>query len=772
MIKVFLSHSSKQKDIVLEVSKKIGLNFSIVDKYTFEDGSNLQDEINTAIHSSQIFALFLSKEAFKSDWVRKELKEVRDMVDEKRIGFCAFLIGDAPMNIDSLKKDSDFRWVTNYILHAQGSTTIMARNLRRRVRELIWTMSDANEAKERLFIGRSRDVDQIEKKMYESVSVTRKALIVSGFPSVGRKRLLKEILVTKMKTHLHSSYEPFMVKLGETDSIEDLAMQLNELLQKFTPEELIDHLQVGANRKDVVVEMLNDLTDVKEVVLIDDTKCVVTPNGGLADWFVDIVQHEKLENDTRLLVASRCSLRYTEEMNYPQIQSLLVNPLDKESMLTLFNAYSRLMGVQCTADDTKEFLHTMTGHPDEVYWVIDEIVKKGLHSAKMHTRNFMMMYDRDMGSIWTAYNDNHNARQLMVLMSKFEFISYGLICQLYKEDDLDVILEDFSNLALYETFGPSRQFLRLNLTLSDFINRSKFPLDQKYQEALSNFAREMTETNDEDLDLAEQLYKIKESIKNNSYNVNSKYFLPSFVLKVIVDEYHKGDYPAVIDLADRIINDFQRNNYDTIQYTIRYWLCLALCHETNQRLLEEVKYFTNSYTHNFLLGYYYRNKRDYPKAEKYYRQAVGASSAAKKEFKSKAEHELSIVLMKNGNYKDAFDFAQSSYMRFPTNPYHIETYYHCLVRMPHPDYTELQSLHEAMMNSYDANREIIAHVFDMEKLYYVDGNFVDAVAGLKQVLEIGYPREDVSSAIDALRDICKTRSAESMYVGIIRKCGY
>lgn len=79
---------------------------------------------------------------------------------------------------------------------------------------------------------------------------------------------------------------------------------------------------------------------------------------------------------------------------------------------------------------------------------------------------------------------------------------------------------------------------------------------------------------------------------------------------------------------------------------------------------------------------------------------------------------------------------------------------------------------EAMMNSYDANREIIAHVFDMEKLYYVDGNFVDAVAGLKQVLEIGYPREDVSSAIDALRDICKTRSAESMYVGIIRKCGY
>lgn len=772
MIKVFLSHSSKQKNTVLEVSKKLGLNFSVVDKYAFEDGSDLQDEINTAIHSSNIFALFLSKEAFESDWVRKELKEVRDLVDEKQIGFCAFIIGDASIDINGLRKDSDFRWVTNYILHAQGSTTIMARNLRRRVRELVWAMSDANEAKERLFIGRSRDVDQVEKKMYENVSVARKALIVSGFPSVGRKRLLKEILITKMKTYLHSSYEPFMVKLGETDSIEDFAMQLNELLQKYTPEDLIDHLQVGANRKDVVVEMLNDLTDVKEVVLIDDTKCVVTTNGRLADWFIDVIQHGKLENDIKLLVASRCSLRYTEERKYPQIQSISINPLDKESMQTLFNAYSHLMNIHCTADDTKEFLKTMTGHPDEVYWVIDEIAKKGLHSAKMHTRNFIRMYDLDMGTIWAAYGKNHNAQQLMVLMSKFEFISYGLICQLFKEDDLDLILEDFSNMALYETFGPSRQFLRLNLTLSDFINRSKFPLDKKYRDSLSVFAREMTETNDEDLDLAEQLYKIKESIKNNSYSIDSKYFLPSFVLKVIVDEYHNENYLAVIDLADRIINDFQRNNYDTIQYTIRYWLCLALCHETHSRLLEEVRYFGNTYTHNFLLGYYYRMKGNYPKAESYYRLAVGAAGASKKEFKSKAEHELAITLMKNGNYDEAFELAQNSYHRFPSNPYHIETYYHCLVRSPHPDHVELNNLRDAMVNSFDANREIIVQVFDIEKLYFIDGKFMEAIAELREILSKKYPRKNISSALDALRDICKSRESEPIYLNIVREYGY
>lgn len=771
MIKVFLSHSSKQQDIIADISRKLGLDFSIVDKYTFEDGAHLQNEIDLAIQSSNIFALFLSPEAVESEWVRHELSEVRDMVDEKRICFCAFVLGDA-VSVEDLKKVKDFRWVTNYILHTQGSTTIIARNLRRRVRELVWGMSDANEAKERLFIGRSKELEQVEHKLYEHVSMARKAIIISGFPSVGRKRLLKEVLISKLQNNLHGSYEPFKVKLGETDSIEDFALQLNELLQTYTAEELIDKLQVGTTRKDIVVNMLNELTGTKEYILIDDTKCIVTTNGSLADWFIDVIQHPKLDNTTRILVASRCNLRFEEECKYPQIQSLSINPLDKESMRTLFRAYSTMMNVHCSQEDSEIFLKTMTGHPDEVYWVIDEINKMGLHSAKMHTRNFVRMFDRDLGAIWASFSDRINAQQLLILMSKFEFVSYDLICHLYKDEDLDELLEDFSYMSLYETFGPSRQFIRLNIALADFINRSKFAMDKKYQEALKSLAQEMSEDSEEEWDLSEQIYKIKESIRNTNYDINSKYFLPSFVLKVIVDEYHHGNYPAVITLADRIINDFQRNNYDTVQYTIRYWLCLALCHTSDKRFLDEVGYFSNVYTNNFLRGFYYRNKGDYPRAETYFRRATEAIGAGKREFKSKAEHELAIVLMKDGRYGEAFEMAKNSYLRFPTNPYHIETYYHCLVRMPHPDYEELKTLREAMEDSFDANKEILLRVFDLEKSYYLDGDFLGAINGLKQILSSGLPREDVMTAIDALRDICKKRDAEPIFRNILSDYGY
>ena len=49
MIKVFLSHSSVQKPIVEEVANDIGWDFAILDKFVFESGRKLIDEINNAI---------------------------------------------------------------------------------------------------------------------------------------------------------------------------------------------------------------------------------------------------------------------------------------------------------------------------------------------------------------------------------------------------------------------------------------------------------------------------------------------------------------------------------------------------------------------------------------------------------------------------------------------------------------------------------------------------------------------------------------------------
>ena len=59
MYKVFLSHSSKDKDFVRKVAERIGLNFCVIDECEFEAGMKNVDEIFRGIGKSDIFVYFL-----------------------------------------------------------------------------------------------------------------------------------------------------------------------------------------------------------------------------------------------------------------------------------------------------------------------------------------------------------------------------------------------------------------------------------------------------------------------------------------------------------------------------------------------------------------------------------------------------------------------------------------------------------------------------------------------------------------------------------------
>lgn len=767
MVKVFLSHSSAQKELVEKVASKIGLNYCLFDKYTFEDGNLLSEEIVKQISICDIFALFLSNEALKSDWVREELRLLRDLKDENKIGFCAYII-DENITIDKLKSDPDFRWVTNYLLNFSQSPTIIARNLLRRIREIVWAMGDVYSSKDRLFIGRSKELSTIEQKLYGSMDNVKNTIIISGFQHVGRKRLLKEILVTKIHKQLHPSYEPFQIQLQENDSIEDFIMQLNDLLSVYDSDSLLLEMQAGVHRKEIAISLLNRLKDVKEYVLVDDNKCIVMNNGLLTDWFVDVMNHSGLENDIRLLVASTCTLKPHLERAYNNLTTLQIQPLTRSDLEVLFNAYSQLKGVKCSILERNEIIDNMTGYPEEVFWAVEDIDAVGFPLAKVRSKSQSMAYDRDLKALLDSFRQSDEILQILLILSRFEFISYELLSNIYDEDNLIEILESLSNRALFSCFGASRQYIRLNPLFSDFIRRSKLDLNSKYEKRMREIMRELIgRSNDEALDLSEQMFKIKESIRNN-HNVPEIYLLPSFVLKVIVEEYHHENYPEVIELAYKVLNDFRRNNYEIIQYTIRYWLCLSLCKLQDKRFFDEIRLMNgNDYAINFLKGYYYRNACQWEKAEAFYKLAIAANPDNKVLYRSKAEHELAIVRMKLGNYPGAMELAKSSYEKFPNNPYHIECYFHCYVRSPHCESKVLDELMSAMENSYDGNKENLLAVFKAERMFFVEHQFEGAVKILRDVIERHGRTKYTISAYDALRSICSARDAMTIYNSIV-----
>ena len=62
MVKVFLSHSSKQKEYVEKIASYIGLDYVQMDKFDFESGRMILDEIDKSIGCSNLFVLLISED--------------------------------------------------------------------------------------------------------------------------------------------------------------------------------------------------------------------------------------------------------------------------------------------------------------------------------------------------------------------------------------------------------------------------------------------------------------------------------------------------------------------------------------------------------------------------------------------------------------------------------------------------------------------------------------------------------------------------------------
>lgn len=82
MNRIFLSHSSSDKDYVRHIADNLG-DAAIIDERDFAAGARTMDEIIEKIDDSKIFVAFLSSRALDSDWVQKELALAINIADNK-----------------------------------------------------------------------------------------------------------------------------------------------------------------------------------------------------------------------------------------------------------------------------------------------------------------------------------------------------------------------------------------------------------------------------------------------------------------------------------------------------------------------------------------------------------------------------------------------------------------------------------------------------------------------------------------------------------------
>nr|DAQ41609.1 MAG TPA: TIR domain [Caudoviricetes sp.] len=765
--KLFISHSSIQKPYVEELLRFVGYDYAIVDKYTFESGKNLWDDIRMAIDSCDFFVYLISEESLQSEWVDHEIGYVRERIDENQIIFCPFIIDEKiDINHPKIKKWIKNAYLTDHFVHPRS----LARLLKKKIRRSVWEQFPALKIQNHLFLGREQEIHALAEAYFNEGDYCKTSIIISGLPHVGRKRLLREFVATKVMVGGDPT-DLIEIRMTDKDSIQEFAIQLNDIIEDYSYDELLDKVRDKDGALSITVQLLNRLHDIKEHIVINDDKCIVRGDGLLTEWFLDIVKHDSLKSRLYLNVASRFTPRPDLSEIFSNIVTYQIHPLKSTDMKTLFNAYALQKGLEVSSQDVNYFIEQFAGYPEQALFAVDTLDKSNVALARKKVQDIVSKFDNNYQAIVTDLKKDDRTFQILILLSFFEFISYDYLCRICGEDIVDV-LEKFHYYSLTESFGSGKQYISLSPAIVDYIKRVKFKLSDIYQKRLHKMTREVLENTDDKIsDISYRLYATKELLRQGGVNVDERYLIPSFVLKVIAEEYYDGHDDNVISLADRVLKSYHRSTYEAVIRNINYWLCCALCRKKDRRFFDEVKYFENSpYSFYFLNGFYFRHTRNYSKAKEYYKDALSHTREYDEDsYASKAEHEMVMVCMILGDYEEALELVEHSYNKNPSNTYHIESYFRCLVRSAHPDRDILQRLMSEMHKSFDSHREIIYDTMQAEYTYYVNGKFIDAINMLRPII-VNNKDKFRNYPLRSLREICRKRDAMQIYASILKLC--
>lgn len=736
MAKAFLSHSSSDKGLVERIATQLGKNNCHYDKFTFEAGNITIEEIFKGLEDTDVFVLFISSKALESEWVQKEISKAEQLLSRNIIERIF------PLIIDSKIDHTDKRipeWIRKpYNLRVLNNEVLILKKIKQLLRESNFKKYAHLREINDLFVGRNDIMQEFERKLINIDNTKPTCIIASSFfEGIGRRTFLRNGLV---KTRvINKWYEPVPISVSSKESIEDFLYKLNfvepipDVFEKdLASEELSAKVELGR-------EYIKRFTDNNEILFIIDEGSIVLPNHSLVGWFKDIISATTLQNQVSICLISKFKPYGPLIKKLGNVLNFQINELSKEDTQTFFLQYLNIIDKRIGADDTKFFLDYLKGIPGQIVYAANLIDTLGPAEAKRYVRDIEEFDELRALSILKFLDDDELSKQMLIGLSKFEIISYDLVYSIFGEnEDVYKSIQRLFDLTLFFSVSSTHEYLKLNSSISDYINRSKLSLASKYDERIKELTKEsLKKPLDTTIqnDYSEFLFTLHNMITSGQ-SIPSKYLIPSFVLKSVMKEYNARQYKTVIQLANKLLENESRFDYQIIRET-RNWLCLAYSREQDERFFDEIGFFKEQddetlVDYHFLLGFYYRNGDKMEEAEYHFYEVLKIN-----EHHSRSKRELVNVYLRNGEYNKALKWAEDNYTRFKTNILHIQAYFTCLVKKRDKsefDFDILNELLDSASKSMDKKARDISREMQAEYDFYIQNNAASAIKTLSESL--------------------------------------
>lgn len=749
MKKVFLSHSSRDKErylrpLVKKLKAAVGEQRLVYDEATFEEGLENKKLISDWLNKTDLFVFFISDDSLNSEWVKKEILEAKELMDEQSLSRIYPIIIDEKVTYEDSRIPDWMRNIYNIRLITKPS--VAARKIVSRMTEISWELNPNLKKIQQLFVGRNELMNQFEMRMDSFEKALPVTLIASGLNGIGRRTFLKHGL-TKM-TYVSDSYFFPTIKIDSHQSIEDFLLLLDDFGISDYDLSKINLTTTKLDTKiDIAVDMLIDIHKAREVVLVIDEGGIVSPTRTISDWFMGI--NQKLADsspDIYLCLVSKNRTNAKNLFSDEFIYSINVPELSQTERKGLFTRYSRLKHLDISPQDMTYISSFLTGLPAEVYYACDIIEENGISYLKKNIETIQDYSDRQASTIVKEYEGNDDANALLALIAKFDFISAQLLDDITGNETKYVeIVNDFFAKGILDSIGTTDEYFILNSAIKNYVLRQRIPVSKdfsdKIKDHVSNFVENYKESQT-DRDISDVFFSLKqELIKGDDVAVNL--LIPSHYLKSMKELYDKRTKDSqVIKLADQILLHKEFLD-DQIIHEIRYFLCSALARMKKERFKEEVQNI-NGPEHDFLFGFYYRQ------TERYEEAALRLNEALKVRPKfGRAKRELVTVYNNMDEYDKAFELSRENYEENKSNEYHIQSYFQSLLFM------------KSNLLSSSEKQDIMAQLLsDMLKINSDKSNNMYAIMSAQYELLV---LDNVNRAIEIIED-AKNDFPEDVYI--------
>lgn len=688
MNKIFLSHSSNDKEYVSYIANQFGKDQCVYDELCFEAGMKNLDEIFKEMNKTSIFVFFISETSLESKWVKKELS----IADERLNHDPQKLSQIFPIIIDPLIHHNDPRipnfiknGFSSYNLRVITSKTVAYRKIKAQQMRHLLEMSP-NSRLDDCFYGRDEEIANFKKKFDSGEGI--KCLVASGFTGIGRKSYLVQCL--KRSQIIEEYYMPPTISMNTLDSIEDLIVKLSEI--GFGEHSLEDITMLpDIDRKiELLTSVFRCIQDYKEQVIIYDNGCLISQHGEILYWFQQAL--DNIRNEVTLIIAAKHNLNMQYLKKNKSIFSQFLSTLPFSEWLGLMRVYGNECQVSLTPDDRMYFRDILTGYPPQVKYCIDLMKETSVEEVKAEPTQVIEAFSpkvTEMLNSSVPKDLQGDAFGLLAFLSMYGIVPGDLLRTVlsikpaYKQ-----AFSLFKTLTICRYLGIANEYIEVNPLISDYVQRNRFNLPHDIQNVLHKRLFEFNQNVENGKSvLSEDFENLKYYLKSNimtGKEIPVRFMYSTLYLTSIYDLYNHQKYNQVIELMKKLKETGAFDRYDTpVQIRMQGFYCRALAREVQPKFYEEVEFFNRTEDtkdvneYDFLRGFMFRHNSEYDKALERYKRVLERQPKHRS-----AMREIVSVYRGLEDYESAYEYAKANYLRDSENLYQIQPYFEILIRKP------------------------------------------------------------------------------------------